>query len=230
QMRGGHQRLDRIATADLERHDAAEAILRVLLHQCHRARDGAAVGEALLADQRRAHVGDRRYPVVVSELGRRHQRNAMTFGVEPAHVEKAKVGAASPARAQDPGADGKRFDVVEGKLAQRQSMSSRTTRPAAVMARSVGTRHTSLTMAFAAGPYAMQSMATRSGWCTAKRSAAAAISRSDALGMSGSDATSRPGLAHLAVSLRVCSGSGMRRPRRPAGSTATASALSTLEG
>ena len=76
----------------------------------------------------------------------------------------------------------------------------------------------------------MQSMATRSGRCAASCLVAAAISCSGALGMSASATTSRPGRAHLAVSLRVCSGSGMRMPRRPAGSRAPTRALSTRDG
>ena len=36
QVRGGHQRLDRVAAADLERHDAAKCVARVLLLQLPR--------------------------------------------------------------------------------------------------------------------------------------------------------------------------------------------------
>ena len=77
--------------------------------------------------------------------------DAMPLGVEPAHVEQAEIRTAATAGAQDPGADRQRLDVVGGDLAQGHSSISRSTRPAAVMASSVGTRHTCLTMVFVAG-------------------------------------------------------------------------------
>ena len=89
----------------------------VLLHQRHGAGDGAAVGQPLLADQRRAHVGHGGDPVVVQKLVRRHELHAMALLVEGAHVQKAEIGAAAAAGAQDPGADGKRFDVIQRDVA-----------------------------------------------------------------------------------------------------------------
>ena len=113
QVRRRHQRLDRIPAADLERHDPAEPVAGVALHQLDGARDGAAVGQALLADQRRAHVRHGGDPVVVGELGRRHELHAMALLVEGAHVQQPEIGAAAAAGAQHPGADGERFDVVQ---------------------------------------------------------------------------------------------------------------------
>jgi hypothetical protein len=92
-----HQRLDGIAAADLERHDPAELIAGVLLHQGHGAGDGAAVGQPLLADQRCSHVRYRGDPVVVGELVRRHELHARTLLVEGAHVQKPEIGAAAAA-------------------------------------------------------------------------------------------------------------------------------------
>ena len=79
--------------------------------------DGAAVGQALLADQRRAHVRHGGDPVVVGELVRRHELHAMALLVEGAHVQQPEIGAAAAAGAQHPGADGQRFDVVESDVA-----------------------------------------------------------------------------------------------------------------
>ena len=88
-----------------------------LFHQLDRARDGAAVGQALLPDQRRAHVGHGGHPVVVGQLRRRHELHAMALLVEGAHVQQAEIGTAAAAGAQHPGADGQRFDVVESDVA-----------------------------------------------------------------------------------------------------------------
>jgi hypothetical protein len=100
-----HQRLDRVVAADLQRHDGAELPAVILLLHLHRAGDAAAVREAFLPDQWRAHVGDDRDPVVVRQIERRHQRDPMPLGVEPAHVEQPEIGAAAAAGAEDPGAD-----------------------------------------------------------------------------------------------------------------------------
>ena len=86
---------------------------RILLLHLHGAGDVAAVGEALLPDQRRAHVGDDRDPVVVGEIERRHQLDPVPLGIKPAHVEEAEIRAAAAAGAEDPGADREAFDVVE---------------------------------------------------------------------------------------------------------------------
>ena len=75
------------------------------------------IAEALLPDQRRAHVGDRGDPIVVGQLRRRHELHAVTLLVEGAHVQKAEIGAAAAAGAQNPGADGERFDVVQRDVA-----------------------------------------------------------------------------------------------------------------
>ena len=91
---------------------------RVLLHQRDGARQRAAVGQAFLADQRRAHVGDDAYPVVVGEIGRIHQLHAIAFAIERTHVQERQVGIAAAAGAENPGADGERFDVVGGDVAQ----------------------------------------------------------------------------------------------------------------
>src|SRR5215468_10334759 len=47
-----HERLQRVATADLERHDRAEPPADELLHHCDGARDRVGIGEALLPDER----------------------------------------------------------------------------------------------------------------------------------------------------------------------------------
>ena len=111
----------------------------MLLHQRDRAGDGAAVGQALLADERRPHVRHRRDPVVVRERVGRHQRDAMALGVEAAHVEEPEIGAAAPAGAEDPGADRERLDVVERELAGcGHANSSWSTRAVAETASSAG--------------------------------------------------------------------------------------------
>jgi hypothetical protein len=53
---GGHEGLDGVAAADLQRHDRAEAAAQILLHHGDGAGDRARVGQAFLADQRCAHV------------------------------------------------------------------------------------------------------------------------------------------------------------------------------
>ena len=45
------------------------------------------------------------------------QMDAMPLPVEQPHVEQRQIGIAATAGAQDPGADGQQFDVVEGELA-----------------------------------------------------------------------------------------------------------------
>ena len=99
EMGGSHQGLDRIPTADLERHDAAEAIASVPFHQIDCTGDGAAVGQALLADQGRTHVGDCRDPFIVGKIGRRHELYAIALLIEGSHIQKAEVGAAPASRA-----------------------------------------------------------------------------------------------------------------------------------
>jgi hypothetical protein len=93
----------------------------VLLHVGDGARDGTAVRQALLADERRAHVRDGRDPIVVGEIVRLHQADSVPLGIESAHVEEPEIGAAAAARAEDPGSDGEGFDVVEGELSHVRS-------------------------------------------------------------------------------------------------------------
>jgi hypothetical protein len=88
-----------------------------ILHQRDGARQGATVGQPLLADQRRAHVGDDTHPIVIGKVGRVHELHAIAFAVEGAHVQQWQVGIAAAAGAEDPGADGQRFDVVGGDIA-----------------------------------------------------------------------------------------------------------------
>ena len=114
EMRRRHQGLDGVAAADFERHDGAEFVAEQFLLDLDRAGDVAAVGEALLPDQWRAHVRDHRDPILVGEVERRDQRHPMPLGIKPAHVEEPEIGAAAAAGAEDPGADRKAFDVVEG--------------------------------------------------------------------------------------------------------------------
>src|SRR6266403_654334 len=116
----GHERLDRVAAADLERHHGGEAPVQVLLHHPHRALDGARIGEPLLADQRRTHVGDDGHEVVVGEVQRIHQTHDHAVAVEPAHVQQREVGAAAAAGAQDPGADRERLDLGGADVAERR--------------------------------------------------------------------------------------------------------------
>src|SRR5206468_3257824 len=109
----------------------AEATAEVVLHHPHRALDRARIGEPLLADERRAHVGDDGHAVVVGEVHRVHQPHDDAVAVEAAHVEQREVRAAAPAGAEDPGADGERLDLggadVAGRGHQKPVNSSRPT-------------------------------------------------------------------------------------------------------
>ena len=58
------------------------------------------------------------HQIVIGEVGRLHQLHAMAFLVERPHVQQRQIRIAAAAGAQDPGADGQRFDVVEGEFAQ----------------------------------------------------------------------------------------------------------------
>jgi hypothetical protein len=117
-MGRGHQRAHAIGAADFHAHEAGEAVPRVLLHQRDGAGQGAAVGQPLLADQRRAHISDDAHPVVVGKVGRVHELDAIAFAIEGAHVQERQVGIAAAAGTENPGADGQRFDVVGGDIAQ----------------------------------------------------------------------------------------------------------------
>jgi hypothetical protein len=114
QQRGGHERLDRVAPADLERHDGAERPAQVFLHHGDGAGDRVRVGEPLLADQRGAHVGDDRDIVVVGQIHRIHERDDGALAIELPHVEQGEIGTAATAGAENPGADGERFDLFGG--------------------------------------------------------------------------------------------------------------------
>ena len=111
-----HQWLDAVATANLERHDGAEPLAQQRLLNFDGTGDVAAVGQPLLTDERRPHVGDDRDPVIVGQLQRRHQLDPMPLGIEAAHVEQPEIGAAAASGAEDPGADRQRLDVVERQL------------------------------------------------------------------------------------------------------------------
>ena len=113
-MRGRHQRLDAVAAADFQGHHGTEFLAGIFLLHLDGAGDVAAVGEAFLANQRRPHVGHHRDPVVVGEIQRRDQFDAVPLGIEPPHVEEPEIRAAAAAGAEDPGADREAFDVVEG--------------------------------------------------------------------------------------------------------------------
>src|SRR5205823_11694969 len=118
--RGRHERLDRVAAADLQRHDGSEAATEVLLHHPHRMLDRARIGEALLADERRPHVGDDGDEVVVREVQRVHQPHDDAVAIETPHVEQREVRAAASARAEDPGPDGQRLDLGRADVAERR--------------------------------------------------------------------------------------------------------------
>ena len=53
-------------------------------------------------------------PVGVIEIEGRHQLDPVPLGIKPAHVEEPEIRAPPAAGAEDPGPDGKRFDVVQG--------------------------------------------------------------------------------------------------------------------
>ncbi len=111
-MRRRHQGLDAVAAADFQGHHGAELGAGIFLLHRDGAGDVAAVGKAFLTDQGRPHVGDDRDRVVVIEVEGGHQLDPMPLGIEPAHVEEAKIRAAAAAGAKDPGPDRKGFDIV----------------------------------------------------------------------------------------------------------------------
>ncbi len=118
-----HQGLDAVAAADFERHDGTEFLAQQILLDFDGTGDVAAVGEALLADQRRPHVRNHCDPIVVGEVERRHQPDTVPFGVKPAHVQEPEIGTPATAGAEDPGADRQRFDVVERQFAHCAAIS-----------------------------------------------------------------------------------------------------------
>src|SRR6266702_605325 len=138
---GSHQRLRTVAAADLDRHHGAEFETAEFLLHLDRAGDVAAVGQALLADQWRPHVGDNRDTIVIVEIQRRHQLHAVALRVELAQVEQAKIGTAAATGAENPGADGEGFDILKRNLGESllvHATNSSTTRAAAAMARITG--------------------------------------------------------------------------------------------
>ncbi len=120
-MGGSHQRLDGIVAADLQAHHRAEAAADELLHQRHRPRDVGGIRQAFLPHKRRAHVGDHRHHVIIGQILGRHQPYARAFGIQPAHIQQAKIGRTTAARAEDPGADRQRLDVLEREFAHHTS-------------------------------------------------------------------------------------------------------------
>jgi hypothetical protein len=100
----------------------AELLAEVLLHHGDGQRHGLGIGEALLADQRRAHVGDHGDHVVVVQLGGVHQMARDTLSVELPHVEQREVRAAPAPGAQDPGADGQALDLIQGDRSHREGL------------------------------------------------------------------------------------------------------------
>jgi hypothetical protein len=117
-MRRRHEGPHAVGAADLHAHQRGEAAPDVPFHDLDGTCQGEAVGQALLADQWRAHVGHRAHPVVVGEVGRIHQPHAMAVAIESPHVEQRQIGVAAATGAEDPGADSQRLDVVYRKLAQ----------------------------------------------------------------------------------------------------------------
>jgi len=115
----GHERLDGVAPADLERHHGVELPAEVLLHHGDGQRHGLGIGEPLLTDERRPHVGDDRHQVVVGQLGRVHEPAHHALPVELAHVEEGQVRAAAAARAEDPGPDGQALYLLRGHRSHR---------------------------------------------------------------------------------------------------------------
>ena len=119
-----HEGLDGVAAADLERHHGAERPAEVLLHhgdgEGHRLR----VGEALLADEGSAHVGDDGHPVVVGQLGGIHELAHHPLPVELAHVQEREVGAAAAPGAENPGADGEALDLLDGDRSHQSPVDS----------------------------------------------------------------------------------------------------------
>jgi len=107
------------AAADLERHHGAELGAQKPLLDLDGAGYVAAVRKPLLADQWCPHIRDDRHPILVDEIQRRDQRHATPLGIEPAHIEKPEIRAATAARAEDPGADRQRLDVVERDLSHK---------------------------------------------------------------------------------------------------------------
>ena len=118
EMGGGHQRLRAVAATDLDRHHGAEFETAEFLLHLDCAGDVAAVGQALLTDQRCPHVGDNSDTIVIIKIQRRHQLHAITFRVEPAQVEQAQIGAAAATGAENPGADGEGFDILKRNLGE----------------------------------------------------------------------------------------------------------------
>jgi hypothetical protein len=118
-----HQWLDAIAATDFERHDRAKFLTEQALLDLDGAGDVAAVGEALLADQRRPHIRDHRDPIGVGDVKRRHQRDTVPLGIKPAHVQEPEIGTPATAGAENPGPDRQRLDIVECQFSHQAPIS-----------------------------------------------------------------------------------------------------------
>ena len=116
-----HEWPDAVAAADLHRHHGVEPAARVELHEPCGTGNGLMVGQPLDADERRAHVGDDADPVVVTEVRGRHELDATALAKEHPHIEHRQIGIAAAAGAQNPGADGERFDIVLGDVPSAQA-------------------------------------------------------------------------------------------------------------
>src|SRR6516164_2868246 len=118
-----HQWLDAVAATDLERHDRAEFLAQQRLLDPDGAGDIAAVGEALLADQRRPHIRNHSDPIRVGEVERRHQLDTVPLGIKPEHAQEPEIGTPATAGAENPGADRQRLDIVECQFSHQAPIS-----------------------------------------------------------------------------------------------------------
>ena len=113
-LRRYQQRLQTVAPADLQGHHGAELAVEVLLHHGH---CGGAVAWVVQAPWPTSGAPMLETTATRSssvQVHRVHQREVVAVGVELAHVKVVEIGAAAAARAQDPGADGKRLDLLRG--------------------------------------------------------------------------------------------------------------------
>lgn len=96
--------------------DTPEERADMAFHQRDGARQRLTVGQALLPDQRRTHASGGADHVIVGKVDRIHQGDLIPLLVEQPHVEQRQVRIAAPSGAENPRADGKRFDVVDGQV------------------------------------------------------------------------------------------------------------------
>ena len=104
--------MQRVAPADLQRHDRLEVAADVLLHGAHRPGRDRRVGEPLVAHERRAHRRDHRDVRVVGQVVGIDERDARAVPQEAADREVRVIRVPAPARAEDPRAGGERLEVV----------------------------------------------------------------------------------------------------------------------